>query len=253
MDIQTSLNYLDQLHLPAPRLTMSALQSTRNAAPLQADTVDSAAGIQDNKLITFTSNLDTKYKEVVKYSTQIAQRAANAKHDMLTERMDWYNTYIETLRHAGWIGSDNKLTEYHGADLDVTMESVALELIQLAAGPNAALLLEITNAAISTLKGDNELSLKLQKASVRGKSGTFDILPCLQRDDDVVMYDHSMVFEHSTTSGSFLFWDWSLKEVDLQHVANEWTLNYSHYQQVEAGIKKALGESSNSFFENIKL
>ncbi|HKS11830.1 MAG TPA: hypothetical protein VJS90_02210, partial [Pseudomonas sp.] len=116
-----------------------------------------------------------------------------------------------------------------------------------------ATIAELANLAISSLKEDTELTQKLQAASTSGTSGAFDIMPCLQREDDIVMYDHAMRFEHSASSGGFWFWSWSMKEVSLNHVANERTLNFSHYLNVEQAIKAKLGANSNAFFTNLQL
>ncbi|MNP16208.1 hypothetical protein D3C76_1085950 [compost metagenome] len=129
------------------------------------------------------------------------------------------------------------------------MEDVAIELVKLAAGPNAAVIAELTGAAINALKSDGNMLAKLQASSMSGKSGTFDILPCLQKGDDVVMYNHTMAFTTAKDSGGFWFWSWKMSEVSLQHCANEWSLNYSHYQTVEDKIKSKLGGASNDFFD----
>jgi len=247
MNIESCLAYLDQLPSFHSRSRRS-ITDTVDSVP-----VDSDAGVIDSQLIAFTSNLDSKYKEAVKYSTQVAQRAADSKFNHLTERMKWYEMYSTALKNAGWIGSNNKLTQYKDSNLEVTMEDVAIELIKLAAGPNAALIADLTAATINALKKDDDILSKLQTSSSSGRSGSFDILPCLQKGDDVVMYNHAMVFEHENSSGGFWFWSWRLSEVSLQHSANEWTLNYSHYQRVEEKIKEKLGDSSNNFFDGLEL
>ncbi len=257
MDIESSLAYLEKI--PSARVRRSILNDF-DAPPadiktdnLAAPETDREAGVIESQLVAFTSGLESKYKEAVKYSTQIAQRAADNKFDQINQRLDWYKTYAETLQHAGWIGSDNKLTEYKNSNVEITMEDVAIELIKLAAGPNAALIVELTSATINSLKNDSDVLSKLQASSSSGSSGSFDILPCLQKDDDVVMYNHAMVFKHSSSSGGFWFWSWKMSQVSLRHAANEWTLNYSHYQKVEEAIKNNLGESSNNFFNTLNL
>ena len=246
MTIEKSLAIIDQL--PAPRV--------RSDAPTTLDTpttpgTDAKAGVIQSQLIAFTSGLDTHFKEAVKYSTQLAQRVADSKFNHIQQRMEWYEAYNEALKHVGWVGSNNKLTQYKNSNLEITMENVAIELVKLAAGPNAAIIADLTSATINALKGDGEVLSKLQTSSSSGASGAFDILPTLQKGDDVVMYNHAMVFEHSKDSGGFWFWSWTMSQVSLNHCANEWTLNYSFYKDVESKIKQKLGDSTDKFFDSL--
>lgn len=254
MDTTTSLAFFEQLELPTLRTRRVRRDTGYSAdAPLADNPAAPEAGIQQNKLVAFTSGLDLGYKEAVKYSIQIAQAVADAEFDQLTERDAWYQSYGRAMKHAGWISGTNRLVEYQHANLEVTMEAVAIELIKLAAGPNAAIVAELANLAIDSLKSDTELTRKLQVASTKGRAGAFDILPCLHSDGDVVMYDHAMRFEHNSSRGGFWFWSWEAKDVSLHHVANATTLNFSHYQAVERSIKAKLGETSNDFFSNLNL
>lgn len=286
MNPEQSISYLNALSMPAlapsggsispNALSMRTLAtlgddilpnalSTRALAPLGDDILLDAppvpqpsetgpgAGLQGNKLIAFTSSLEPKYREAVKYSTQIAQRAADAAYNQLSQRLQWYAKYTEVLKHSGWIGSNNQLSEYKHSKTDLTMEQIALQLIQAAAGPNAATILEISQLAIDALKGNEAANLKLEKSSSQSASGAFDILPCLQSDDEVVMYNHAMIFTRKKSSGGFWFWSWKAEHVDLTHVANEWTLNYDFYTTVEGTIRKKLGAASEDFFEKLDL
>lgn len=255
MDTTTSLAFFEQLELPTPHARRVRRDTGYSAGAPSANDNPGApeAGIQQNKLVAFTSGLDIQYKEAVKYSIQIAQATADARFDQLTERLEWYALYSHVMAQAGWISGTNRLAEYRHANLEITMEAVAIELIKLAAGPNAATVAELANLAIDSLKGDTQLTRQLQVASTKGRAGAFDILPCLHSDGDVVMYDHAMRFEHSSSSGGFWFWSWEAKDVSLHHVANARTLNFSHYQAVERSIKAQLSETSNDFFSNLKL
>lgn len=252
MNPDQSITYLNALSMPA--LAPLGDDISLDTPPvLQPSETGPGAGLQGNKLIAFTSSLEPKYREAVKYCTQIAQSAADAAYDQLSQRLQWYAKYTEVLKHAGWIGSNNQLSEYKHSKTDLTMEQVALQLIQAAAGANAASILEITQLAVDALKSDEAANLKLEKSSSQSSNGAFDILPCLQSDDEVVMYDHAMIFTRKKSSGGFWFWSWKAEHVDLTHVANEWTLNYDFYTSVEATIRKKLGVASENFFESLDL
>lgn len=252
MNLDQSISYLNALSIPAPVSSGGGILLDAPSAPQPSET-GPGAGLQGNKLIAFTSSLETKYREAVKYSTQIAQRAADAAYNQLTQRLEWYDKYTEVLKYVGWIGSNNQLSEYKHSKTDLSMEEVALQLIQAAAGPNAATILEVTKLAVDALKGNEAASIKLEKSSSQSSNGAFDILPCLQSDDEVVMYNHAMIFTRKKSSGGFWFWSWKADHVDLTHVANEWTLNYDFYTNIEATIHKKLGMASEEFFENLKL
>lgn len=252
MNLDQSIAYLNALSLPALAPSRGDILFDTPPVPQPSES-GPGAGLQGNKLIAFTSSLEPKYRDAVKYSTQIAQSAADAKYDQLSQRMQWYDKYTEVLKHAGWIGSNNQLSEYKHSNIELTMEEVALHLIQAAAGPNAATILEITQLAVDALKGNEGARIKLEKSSGQSSSGAFDILPCLQSDDEVVMYDHAMIFTRKKSSGGFWFWGWKAEHVDLKHVANEWTLNYDFYTGVEATIRKKLGIAAEDFFENLDL
>jgi len=245
MNIESSLAYLDKI----PSLHSRSRRSMTDEpdAPL----TDSNAGVIGPQLIAFTSGLDREFKEAVKFSTQMAQRLADHQFNQVTQRMEWYEAYCTALKHSGWIGSDNKLTEYKNSNLEITMEDVAIELVKLAAGPNAVRIAELVSTTVNALKNDGDVSAKLQASSSSGSSGSFDILPCIQEGDEVVMYNHSMVFSHSNSAGGLWFWSWKLSQVSLQHAANEWTFNYASYQLIEDKIKEKLGKSSNDFFDSI--
>ncbi|MDF0733256.1 hypothetical protein P0Y43_21405 [Pseudomonas entomophila] len=256
MNIENALAYLDQL--PSIRVRRDTLDTAHAVDTPTPDANANAnananAGIIKSQLIAFTSNLDSQFKEAVKYSTLLAQFVADKKFDHVNQRMEWYGAYNEALKNAGWIGSNNKITRYKNSNLELSMENVAIELVKLAAGPNAALIAELTSTTINALKNDGETLSKLQASSNSGSSGAFHILPTMQSGDDVVMYNHAMIYEHSNASGGLWFWSWTLNQASLSHAANEWTLNYAHYKNIESRLKEILGESTNKFFDSLDL
>lgn len=256
MNIERTLEFLDQFEplLPQPAALMASAgppAPADDAPPAPSGSDKQEAGVVKSQLIAFTSGLDSQYKDAVKYSTQLAQMAADKKFDHIKQRMEWYDAYSESLKILGWVGSTIKLTEYKNSNLEITMEEVAIELLKLAAGPNAALIADLTSATINALKQDENVLSKLQMSSSSGSTGAFDILPALQHEDDVVLYTHAMVFEQHKSSGGFWFWSWKLSDMSLSHAANQWTLNYDFYKSVEPRAKKILGQSTDAFFDSL--
>lgn len=252
MPIDQSYDFFDKLELLAPAQQPS-LAMPDSFAPSPPTDAPSLAGVMDNKIITFTDNLEPKFKEAAKYSVQISQAAANKSFNQITQRLEWYGAYSEALRHCGWIGTSNNFVKYKEAKAEVNMELVAIELLKLAMGPTVSRVLGVTIAAIQALKANTELTAKLQKSASQGESGSFNILPCLQQNEDVVMYDQAMTYQRRSNSGGFWFWSWKSTDISLEQVANKWELNFDHYQALEAQIKAKIGKHSSDFFDELDL
>lgn len=169
------------------------------------------------------------------------------------QRLEWHGAYSEALRHCGWIGTSNNFVKYKEAKTEVNMELVVIELLKLAMGPTISRVLDVTTAAIQALKANTELTAKLQKSASQGESGSFNILPRLQQDEDVVMYDQAMTYQRRSSSGGFWFWSWKSSDISLEQVANKWELNFDHYQALEAQIKAKIGKHSSDFFDELDL
>jgi hypothetical protein len=94
------------------------------------------AAVNAGSLVSFAAGLNAEEKGDVLYSTQLAQRAASAKHDRFAATRDWYGVYVDVLERLGWVGESFAFTDRGSSAGEFSMDKSALEVIATIATSN---------------------------------------------------------------------------------------------------------------------
>jgi hypothetical protein len=133
------------------------------------------AAVNAGSLISFVAGLNAEEKSDVLFSTQLAQRAASAKHDRFAKTEDWYGVYVDVLERVGWIGEGFAFTDRGSSSGEFSMDKSALDVIAtIATGNQLAILVK----TLDTLKklGDDDRALRIFDIQAMTElSGNFQI------------------------------------------------------------------------------
>jgi hypothetical protein len=108
------------------------------------------AAVNGGAVLSFVAGLSGDETTDVLYSTQLAQRAASARHDRFAATEAWYGLYTEVLTRLGWIGEAFAFTRRDKTAGSYTLDRSALDVIMtIATGNQLAILVK----TLTTLKG----------------------------------------------------------------------------------------------------
>ena len=142
------------------------------------------------------------------YSTQLAQRAASAKHDRFAATEDWYGLYVDVLG-LGWAAEAFAFAEHGTSKGEFSMDKSALDIIAtIATGAQLAILVK----TIDTLKklGEDDRALRIfDIQAAKELSGNFQIGAAQKADNDALSLAlGAFHFETKDHRGKFLFFAW---------------------------------------------
>jgi hypothetical protein len=184
------------------------------------------AAVNAGAIVSFVAGVDEEEKNDVLFSTQLAQRAASAKHDRFAATKAWYSVYVEVLEQLGWVVEGLAFTERGSSKGEFSMDKSALDIIAtIAAGGQLAILVK----TIDTLKklGDGDRALQIFDLQAAGElSGNFQMGAVQKADNDALSL--ALGAFHFTTSdrrGRFLFWKWGAEQIRFWTAVSKLTLN----------------------------
>src|SRR6202012_1701029 len=108
------------------------------------------AAVNAGAVVSFVAGLNESDVDDVLFSTQLAQRAASAKHDRFAATEAWYGVYTEVLTRLGWGGEAFAFTKRVKQAGSYTLDKSALDgILTIATGKQLAILVK----TLTTLKG----------------------------------------------------------------------------------------------------
>jgi hypothetical protein len=209
------------------------------------------AAVNAGSLISFVAGLNAEEKSDVLFSTQLAQRAASAKHDRFAKTEDWYGVYVDVL---GWIGEGFAFTDRGSSSGEFSMDKSALDVIAtIATGNQLAILVK----TLDTLKklGDDDRALRIFDIQAMTElSGNFQIGAVQKADNDALSL--ALGAFHFTTSdhrGRFLFWKWGAEEIRFWTAVRKMSLNRVFYAEHRNAVISKLAADAADYVAELKV
>jgi len=215
---------------------------------------DGLVGNETPTVLGFSDNLDGNKKQAAADSIHFAERYANTYSDIKEKPVDWHGKYSEAMRHCGWTLTDTQYTDHTDDKVNVTMDTIVLDIIAAVAGRNAPAMLNLLKGVFDKVKENQPLVTLFDKNSKNGKTAEFRIIPCLQSPKGTAITAYLAVdCVLETKEGGAWFWKWKHSNLKMKKVATMVELNMRIHERNRELIYEALDMSSDEFFSGVKL
>lgn len=183
------------------------------------------AAVNAGAILSFVAGLDAGEKSDVLYSTQLAHRAASARHDRFAATDDWYRVFSDVLARLGWIGQGFAFERRRSAAGELTMDRGALDAVLAIAGGNQLPVLFKTLEAMKKL-GDGAAPLLLfEMQALSSLSGNFQIGEIQRAENGALSLAlGAFYFRTRDERRGVLFVKWGSDEVEFWTGAQKLTL-----------------------------
>lgn len=215
---------------------------------------DALLGNENPAIIGFSDNLDADKKQAAADSIHFAERYATAYSNKSLDPVGWHLKYSEAMRHCGWTMTSNRYQEHTSSQVNVTMDSIVMDIIQAVAGRNAPAMLELLLGVFEKLRSDEPLVTLFDRNSQKGADKEFRIVPCIQSPGGTPITAFLAAdCQLSTDQGGAWFWKWKVSQLRMKRVATMVELNMRAHDRVRDRIYSSLDKSSDDFFSGIQL
>jgi hypothetical protein len=203
------------------------------------------AAVNAGALVSFVAGLTEAEANDVLFSTQLAQRAASAKHDRFAATEAWCTTYTEILARLGWVGEVFAFTKRGKTAGSYTLDKTALDVIMtIATGNQLAILVK----TLITLKGlaDKHGAVRVFELQALSElSGNFQIGSVRRAENGVLSLAlGAFYFRTTDTRRRALFVAWGAEEIEFWTGAQKLTLNGALYAQHRAVVAARLASDA---------
>lgn len=236
-------------------LVRGALEALRGGVePPQAIGDSLRAAVDAGSVLSFVAGVTAEEKSDVLFSTQLAQRAASAKHDRQQATQDWYRVYAEVLERLGWVGEGFAFTERGSASGEFRMDKSALEVIAtIATGAQLAILVKALDTLRNLAEADGAIRV-FELQALAERSGNFQ-LGAVQRAENGALSLALGGFRFRSTDNrrQVLFWKWGAAEMEFWTAAQKMTLNAEHYATLRRAVVEKLGEQAADYVVDLEV
>jgi hypothetical protein len=221
-----------------------------------ADAIDTnlRAAVNAGALVSFVAGVTEDQKNDVLFSTQLAQRAASAKHDRFADTGAWYELFNDVLGRLGWIGEAAAFTERAKTAGSFTIDKSALDVIMTIATANQLAVLVRTLETLKSLTDKHGAIHVFEMQALSERSGNFQ-LGAVQRADNgaLSMALGGFHFRTRDTRGRALFISWGGEEIDFWTAAQKMTLNDTLYAPHRTKVIERLNKDVANYIAKIEI
>jgi len=204
-------------------------------------------------VVAFADGVSPENRQAVMYSAQFAEKVADSFASRKTEPLKWYEAYGKAISNCGWFSSSFVFVAHDTSKINVTMDSLVLDIIAQVAGLNAAAIVPLLKNVFDTIKGSNELITLFDNNSKGDRVGSFQIVPCLESAQGIpVTVFAGLECEFKSVEGGAWFWKWKSSNLKVQKAATMINLNMDSYKRAEPRILDYLGQEQDDFFLSLK-
>jgi hypothetical protein len=227
---------------------------TGGIAPPEAIDDKLRAAVNAGSIVSFVAGIGADDKADVLFATQLAQRAASARHDRFAATAEWYRAYVEVLEQLGWVGEGFAFEERSSRAHEFTIDKAALDAIMtIATGNQLAILVK----TLDTLKnlGPADAPLRVfELQALAGLSGNFQI-GAVQRAENgaLSMALGGFYFHAKNVKTGMLFIKWSSDIVDFWTGAQKMTLNEALYAAHRSAVARKLAKDSEDYIAALEI
>jgi hypothetical protein len=211
------------------------------------------AAVNGNTLISFVAGINPDEANDVLYSTQFAQRAADAQYDKFTATEDWYRLYTKVMTSLGWASEAFAFTKHQNSSGTFTLDKSALDvLMTIATGNQLAILVK----ALTTLQGlaDENGAIRIfDLQAMTELSGNCQLGSVQRADNGVLSMALGAFYFHSNDHrGRALFVRWGGEDIEFWTAAQKMTLNAAIYAQRRAVVAEKL-EHADDYIATLEI
>jgi hypothetical protein len=230
----------------------------RNAAGEQAPpdpVIDTMrAAVNAGSILSFVSGVRANEKSDVLYSTQFAQRAANARHNRYSAARHWYEMYVDVLERLGWAGEGMAFSNRSKESGEFDMDKVALELLMdIATASQLALLVKVIDK-LKSLGGKSAAIRIFEMQAMAEQNGNFQ-LGAVQRSENgaLSMAMGAFHFKASDNRHGFLFVKWGAREMEFWAGVQKMTLNQEQFGRLRKVVIEKLGLEAMDYIAELEI
>jgi hypothetical protein len=212
------------------------------------------AAVNAGALVSFVAGVTEDEKNDVLFSTQLAQRAASAKHDRFADTQAWYGLFNDVLGRLGWLGEAAAFTERAKTAGAFTIDKSALDVIMTIATANQLAILVKTLDTLKGLADDHGAIRVFELQALAERSGNFQ-LGAVQRADNASLSMALGAFHFRTrdTRRRALFVAWGSEAIEFWTGAQKLTLNAVLYAQHRAKVIERLTKDAANYIAAIEI
>ncbi|WP_019408803.1 hypothetical protein [Pseudomonas psychrophila] len=248
-DEETHLFFKALPVVPQPRF------AKLRAEPLVPETTgeDAFIGAKSPIVVAFADGVSLENRKAVMYSVQFAEKYSDTVASRKYEPIKWYMAYGVAINNCGWFTPSFIFTDHDTSKINVTMDSLVLDIIAQVAGINAAAFLPLLSKVFDTIKKDNALITLFDNNSKGDNVGSFQLVPCLESKEGIpVAVFAGLECAFKSVEGGAWFWKWKSSNLKVQKASSMINMNYDSYKRVEPMILDWLGQEQDDFFKSLK-
>lgn len=203
------------------------------------------AAVNAGSILSFVDGVDERERSDVLFSTQFAQRAADAAHDRFAETRSWYRKLNEILEIVGWTNEQYAFQAHEQKEGNLRMDQEALGVITAIASGNQLATLTASIKALEKLAAKDKAITLFDHYAATDLSGNFQIGAVQKGDKGAISMAAGAFYFRSTGSRQkFLFFQWGAREVNFWTAAQKMTFNTAIYEKVRKTIEQRLGDEA---------
>jgi hypothetical protein len=212
------------------------------------------AAVNAGAVVSFVAGLTETETTDVLFSTQLAQRAASAKHNRFAATEAWYGVYTDVLARLGWVGEAFAFTRRATTAGAFTMDKSALDVIMTIATNNQLAILVKTLDTLKKLAEEDGALRVFEMQALAELSGNFQI-GAVQRAENgaLALALGAFHFRASDRKRHVLFVRWGAEEVEFWTAAQKTTLNRRLYAQHRAAVSARLAADAADYIAALEI
>ncbi|APC16191.1 hypothetical protein BLL42_10800 [Pseudomonas frederiksbergensis] len=182
----------------------------------------------------------------------LVQNAASQKYDPIKQLHEWYTYYTESLAKLGWVTQASQVKNITIKKTGLTMDAVAIEILQGLVGANAPQLLALTGKAVAGVKDDQGLISIYNRNAKVGYEAKFDMSPVWQtRGGSPMMVLNCTSVDVRESKRGILWWKSTTQSTAIKSAASAVYLNTDLYDGVRASVLRKLGQAAEDYLDSI--
>ena len=249
MHIEQRLELLDSLP-PLPAASMPTIRAFAPEVPIDPNKPSGTVG---NEMVNlFMAGTGEQNRRDVNSCKQLVQHAATKLYDPQKELYQWYKYYVDTLQKLGWITQASQLTEQTIKRSGLTMDTVALYVMQGFVGANISKLAELAGKGLAKIKQSDGLVDIYNGTANVGSDAKFDMSPIWETKEGYPM----MILNCNTlnvreSSRGILWWKSTTRETRIKTAAQAVYLNVDVYAGIRQAVLDKIGATAKNALADI--
>ncbi|NWL23656.1 hypothetical protein [Pseudomonas umsongensis] len=249
MHIEQRLEFLDSL----PSLPTISTPSIRAFAPELPIDPSKASGTVGKEMVNlFMEGVSIQNRKDVNNCKQLVQNAATKLYDPQKELFQWYKYYVDTMQKLGWVIQSSQIKEQTIKRSGLTMDTVALYVMQGFVGANITKLAELAGKGVANIKNSDGLVDIYNSTANVGSDAKFDMSPIWETKEGYpMMILNCNSLNVSESSRGILWWKSTTQETKIKTAAQAVYLNVETYGAIRQGVLDKISKNARDALAEI--